>query len=105
MRAAKPAPVHEEKAIQAKAVDKAAQRIDSEAARRDLQQAMEHLNEQAQKNNYNLNFSFDQASQQVVVKVRDSSSGEIIRQIPDDTVLHLAQHLEDLKGLLHDKKI
>lgn len=105
VRAAKPAPVHQEKAVQAKEADKAAVRVQSEAARRDLQQAMEQLNEQAAKNNYNLNFSVDKASQKIVVRVRDSSSGEIIRQIPDETVLHLAQHLEGLKGLLHDKKI
>ena len=98
---AKPEAATQDKAAQTQATH----RIDAEAARKDLQKAMERLNEQAAKNNYNLNFSVDKASQKIVVKVRDSSSGEIIRQIPDETVLHLAQHLEDLKGLLHDKKI
>ena len=105
LRPARPAPAVEAKDGLAKETDKAAVRVQSEAARRDLQQAMERLNEQAKKSNYDLNFSLDKATQQVVVKVRNASSGEIIRQIPDDTVLHLARHLEDLKGLLHDKKI
>lgn len=84
--------------------DKAAQRAEAETAHRELQQAMERLNDQVKKNSYNLNFSFDQASKHVVVKVR-TASGEVVRQIPDETVLRLAQHTEDLKGLLQDQKI
>lgn len=107
VRAVKPAPTPapEEKASQAKAVDQAALRAQSETARKELQQAMEQLNEQAKKNSFNLNFSFDQASQHVVVRVKDAHSGEVVRQIPDETVLRLASHLEDIKGVLQDKKI
>jgi len=39
-----------------------------------------------------------------VVKVR-TASGEVIRQIPDETVLRLAENMQDLKGLLQDEKI
>ena len=85
--------------------DESAKRVDPETTRRELEKAVERLNEQIKKSSYNLNFSFDQASNHVVVKVRSASSGEVIRQIPNDTVLKLAEHLEDIKGLLQDEKI
>lgn len=81
---------------------------DPEVSRRQLQQAIEQLNEQVKKSSYNLNFSMDAATDSVVIRVRSASSGEILRQIPSDTVLHLAAHMKDLaelKGLLKDEKI
>ena len=89
----------------ARAAEEAAKRVDPETTRRELEKAVERLNERIKKSSYNLNFSFDKASNHVVVKVRSASSGEVIRQIPNDTVLKLAEHLEDLKGLLQDEKI
>jgi flagellar protein FlaG len=88
-----------------RAAEEVVKRIDPETSRRELEKAVERLNEQIKKSSYNLNFSFDKASNHVVVKVRSASSGEVIRQIPNDTVLKLAEHLEDLKGLLQDEKI
>jgi len=70
--------------------------------REELQQAIERLNEQVKKNSYNLNFSVDEGSDYVVVKIRDANSGEVVRQIPNETVLRLSQHF---KGLLQDEKI
>ena len=54
------------------------------------------------KNNYSLSFSVDEASRHVVVRIRDANSGEVVRQIPNETVLRLS---ENLKGLLQDEKI
>jgi flagellar protein FlaG len=53
----------------------------------------------------NLNFSVDEASGQTVVKVIDSDSEEVIRQIPSEEMLTLARHLaemsnDELKGVL-----
>jgi len=105
-RPVKADPIQDPQAVKAaRATEEAAKRIDPEASRRDLEKAIERLNEQIKKSSYNLNFSFDKASNHVVVKVRSASSGEVIRQIPSDTVLKLAEHLEDLKGLLQDEKI
>ena len=76
--------------------------IDPEAKRRELQEAMERLNEQAKKNNYSLSFSVDDTSDYVVVKIRDADNGEVVRQIPNDTVLRVSTYF---KGLLKDEKI
>lgn len=48
----------------------------------------------------NLNFSLDDASGRVVVKVTDGSSGEVIRQIPSEEALRLAESLEQARSLL-----
>lgn len=81
------------------------QRPDTGASRQELQETIDRLNEQLRKSNYNLSFSMHQASRHVVVKVRDTQSGEVIRQIPSETVLRFAEQMHDLKGLLKDEKI
>ncbi|MBE7213863.1 flagellar protein FlaG [Shewanella benthica] len=50
--------------------------------------------------NKGLAFSVDEDSGAAVVKVMDIDSGEILRQIPSDEALELAQKLLDVKGLL-----
>jgi len=37
-----------------------------------------------------------------VIKVTNSTTGEVIRQIPDETVLRIAHTMEALKGMLYD---
>lgn len=41
-----------------------------------------------------LEFRVDEASDRVVISVRDERTGELIRQIPDETALRIAQRLE-----------
>jgi len=48
----------------------------------------------------NLDFSVDDSSGQVVVKVMDGESGELIRQIPSEDLLRLSERLEDMRSLL-----
>lgn len=48
----------------------------------------------------NLEFSVDESSGKVVVKVIASYSGEVIRQIPNEEVLKLAESLSDAGSLL-----
>lgn len=78
---------------------------DPTTLRKKLAEAVDHLNEMAQRNNYKLNFSIDEQSSQVIVRVRDAKSGEVIRQMPNEAALRMAHHFADLKGLLSDEKI
>jgi flagellar protein FlaG len=48
----------------------------------------------------NLNFSLEEASGRVVVKVVDAGSGDLIRQIPSEEALQLAESLSDVRSLL-----
>ena len=51
-------------------------------------------------NGRDLQFSVDQETGRTVVTVRDSSTGEIIRQIPDVEALRIAQSLGSQPGTL-----
>ncbi|MBA1275207.1 flagellar protein FlaG [Stutzerimonas azotifigens] len=48
----------------------------------------------------NLDFSVDDSTGQVVVKVMDGDSGKLIRQIPSEELLRLSERLEDMRSLL-----
>lgn len=78
---------------------------DAEELRKNLQDAIHQLNEQVQKNQQNLAFSIDEAADRFVIKVKNTQTGEVVRQIPDDVVLKIAHNINDLKGLLHNKTI
>ncbi len=51
-----------------------------------------------------LQFSVHEASGQVVVVVREESTGKVIREIPSTEVLNLAAKFDDMVGMLLDKK-
>lgn len=77
--------------------------LDPQEARRTLQEATEHLNKQMQRNGRDLSFSVDDVANKVVVTVKNRE-GEVVRQIPSEVALRVAQSLEDMKGLLQDEK-
>jgi len=52
----------------------------------------------------NLEFSTDEQSGQVVVKVIASATGELIRQLPSEEALRIAHSLSDASSLLFDAK-
>lgn len=76
-----------------------------EQMRRQLQEAIEQLNRQMANDKRNLSFSVDDVADKVVVTVKNSQSGEVVRQIPSETALKVAHHLSNLKGLFQDEKI
>ena len=78
----------------------------------EIESAVTKLSEFMQTNNRQLNFSVDEASSKLVVKVTDAESGKVIRQIPSEEVLKLTERLQDFRtevgktvGLLFDKQI
>ena len=54
----------------------------------------ERLEKMAREAGRNLEFRVDEASEKMVIVVRDQSTGELIRQIPDATALRISQRLE-----------
>lgn len=76
----------------------------AEDANMTLEQAITKLQEFVQGMQRDLNFSVDAESGRTVVKVIDSSSDEVVRQIPSETVLSLARNLERIKGALFEDK-
>jgi flagellar protein FlaG len=76
---------------------------DMEAMRQQMKEALERLNQQASKDGRKLNFSMDEVSDRMVITVRKTETGEVIRQIPDEALLRVSHNIEELKGLLHNK--
>lgn len=69
-----------------------------------LEKAVTDMREFVQATQRNLDFSIDDSTGKVVVKVIATDSGEVIRQIPSETALKLAQNLSDASSLLFDSK-
>lgn len=55
--------------------------------------------------NVALEFSIHKKTGETVVKVIDKDTGKLIRQIPPQEMLDLADKLEDMMGILFDKKV
>ena len=54
--------------------------------------------------NKSLQFRVDQATGEMIVTIRDDETGEVIRQVPGEDALRIAQRIEDtLSGLLDEK--
>jgi flagellar protein FlaG len=98
---AEPASVAISPAEKAPAV-KAEPLFDPQELRANLEAAIERLNQQVESNARGLRFSIDQELDRPVVVVRSTATGEVIRQIPNETVLKVARGLEDAKGLFAD---
>ncbi len=66
-----------------------------ESQKPNIEQAVTEINEYVQSVQRDLHFSVDEDSGLTVIRVRDKESGELIRQIPEDIFLSLAQNLKE----------
>jgi len=73
-------------------------------SRSDLQEALDEVQGRLDMMGTNLQFAMDKVAEDIVVKVTDKKSGELIRQIPSEDVIKLRKKLEELTGLLFDEK-
>jgi len=71
-----------------------------EETKADLQAAVVEMNEFVQAVNRDIDFNLDDESGKVVVNVLDRETGSIIRQIPSEEALRLAESLSDARSLL-----
>jgi flagellar protein FlaG len=86
--------------VQAKPVVQAQPAASAEAAR----QAAERINEFLKSSSANVEFSVDTELNQVVVRVVDSETHELIRQVPTEETLAISHALDRLTGLLLAQK-
>jgi flagellar protein FlaG len=64
-----------------------------------LEEAVKHLADFVASASSEISFSIDQSSGTQVVKIMDKNSHDVIRQIPSEEAIHLAQALDKLQGL------
>ena len=69
-----------------------------------LKMAVQEIEKFVQSVKRNLEFSIDEPSGKVIVRVIASDSGEVVRQIPNEEVLKLANSLNDASSLLFSAK-
>ncbi len=74
-----------------------AQRVPSAG---ELQKALEEVEKAVAPMAQSLQFSLDKDSGKTVVKVMDTDTNEVIRQIPSEEVLAISKAVDKLKGLL-----
>lgn len=83
-----------------------------EPVAQEIESAVGEISEFVQAQNRNLNFSYTEESNRSVVKVTDSETGDLIRQIPSEEVLKLSERIRDLQsdvgaavGVLFNKEV
>lgn len=70
-----------------------------EASKEALTEAVSQMNQFIQQEQRDLHFSLDEASGHMVVKVMDRSSGDLIRQIPNEIFLDLARDAREIEEI------
>jgi len=80
-------------------------RMDPEKMRSELNHAISLLNEQMTRLGRNLGFSVDHQIGMSIVTVNDQNTGAMIRQIPNEAVISVAQNIESLKGVIYSKSV
>lgn len=67
-----------------------------------LDDALAHMQNATQALQRHLNFSVDDSSGRMMVRVTDASSGEMIRQMPTEEALRLAESLDEMRSILFE---
>ena len=82
-----------------------AQHAPLQASVEELKSAVAAINKAMQQSNQTLEFSVDTDSQRTVVKMVDTSTGELIRQYPSEATLAISREIEQFQqGLLLKQK-
>ncbi len=69
-----------------------------------VQQAIKDVQRMVQSKASNLEFSVDHDSGKTIVRLIDSNTGDLIRQIPSEDMLAIARSLDKMQGLLLKQK-
>lgn len=79
-------------------VENADNTISEEASSQDISVAVGEVRDFVQSQRRNLDFSFNEESNQSIVQVTDTETGELIRQIPSEEVLALSDRIRGLQS-------
>jgi len=71
-----------------------------EPEREQVKDAIRHVQDFVRPINQNIEFSLDEDTGKVVVKVVDGATREVVKQIPSEEMLSIAKALDRLQGLL-----
>lgn len=69
-----------------------------------LEELVEGIQEATKVMQRNLNFTVDDSTGLTVIKVTDALSGDVIRQMPTEDALRLAERLDEMRSLLFETR-
>lgn len=73
-------------------------------SKEELEDLVEDIQEATRVMQRNLNFSVDDSTGVTVIKVTDAQSGDVIRQMPTEEALRLAERLDEMRSLLFETR-
>jgi flagellar protein FlaG len=71
--------------------------------RQNVKEAVSFLNEQLSANSRGIGFTINDGNSTPIVTVRNTKTGEVVRQIPNEVVIKIAQNIDSSKGAIEDK--
>ncbi len=90
-----PVKVHAPKPVEIK--------VETEKMKAALSESLQKLNDAMRDGGRSLNFTMDEKVGGLVILVKNSDTGEVVRQIPSDVVVRIARNIEAFKGILHNE--
>lgn len=75
---------------------------DQKTQRDDLERMVQQINQEYSMRNISLKFSIDDESGSLIIKVFDTASEKIIRQIPPESILAIRRRMSALLGDIFD---
>ena len=86
-------------------IKKADLAIDPIEMQQKLKKILEEANQHMANSKVQLGFSMNQAIDGPVITVKNLQSGEVVRTIPSEVVIKVAQNIDSLKGILFNQKL
>ncbi len=71
----------------------------------EIRKDLDVINAQLKIRNRSIQFSIDESSHDIVVRVVDKESGELIRQVPPESLLRLREQMAEISGLIVEEKV
>ena len=72
---------------------------------KNLKAALSQLNQQMMDSNQHLGFELNDHIKGPVITVHNTHTGEVVRKIPSEEVLRVAQSIDSLKGVIFNKNL
>jgi flagellar protein FlaG len=79
------------------------QNMPHEYGKEEMSDLIEKLNKGVQEIHERLSFSFHEKTKRIIVKIVNSDTNEVIREIPPKDAIKLLEHIQDFLGLLVDE--
>ena len=77
----------------------------AQISRNDVDEMVEALKDLTATLNTSMNFSVDEGTKDIVVKIIDKETDKVIRQIPPEELLKLQEKMQDLTGFLLNNEV